>query len=423
MKIKSQPMVITVIFLSVVVICPRAFAGKSFISMSRYLNTAFQDDTLIFQNEKISFLKNSSSNTPFLNEIEFRMNIDEFESDKQKYAIRFKPNGWGEAKNGKYMYNKTLQYNKAMYDLLLNQALKDRYNIIIDYIYNRQMISLNEELTVLYEDRVNVLKQSADDLNFNPNDLIDAENDIIRLELDLINLKNETVNIEDEIRQNLPGTKAVNFDTARMISIQGMEKIIAATRLTEQKNVYLEYNRLNAALANARYELEKSENRKYLSFIETAYDTDDRDEFEKAFSIQFGISIPFINPNRLDTNLRKLSSLEAQSKYVMMQKKMTENSSILLRDVSRLIKQYSVLNAKKTQSKAKSFFDIYRRMEGANPLILLKLKESLLKTDISMQKITRRIYKKYINFMDISGKLSEKPLKNYLSDNLELIVP
>ncbi|CAN2044704.1 Outer membrane efflux protein [Candidatus Magnetomoraceae bacterium gMMP-13] len=423
MKIKSQPMVITVIFLSVVVICPRAFAGKSFISMSRYLNTAFQDDTLIFQNEKISFLKNSSSNTPFLNEIEFRMNIDEFESDKQKYAIRFKPNGWGEAKNGKYMYNKTLQYNKAMYDLLLNQALKDRYNIIIDYIYNRQMISLNEELTVLYEDRVNVLKQSADDLNFNPNDLIDAENDIIRLELDLINLKNETVNIEDEIRQNLPGTKAVNFDTARMISIQGMEKIIAATRLTEQKNVYLEYNRLNAALANARYELEKSENRKYLSFIETAYDTDDRDEFEKAFSIQFGISIPFINPNRLDTNLRKLSSLEAQSKYVMMQKKMTENSSILSRDVSRLIKQYSVLNAKKTQSKAKSFFDIYRRMEGANPLILLKLKESLLKTDISMQKITRRIYKKYINFMDISGKLSEKPLKNYLSDNLELIVP
>ena len=422
---KSYTMNITLIFLflTMAVICPHAFAGISSFSMNRYLSTAFQDDTLSFQNETISFLKNTSSNTPFLNEIEFRMKIDEFESDKQQYAVRLKPNGWGEAENGRKVHDKTVQYNETYYDFLLNQALKDRYDIIIDYLYNRRIISLNEKLMVLYEDRVNVLKQSVDNVNFNPDDLIDAETDVIRLELDLIDLKNDTVTIEGEILRNLPGADAVDFDTAGMIGIPAMKKIIAGTDLSEGQNIHLEHTRQDAALSKAQYELEKSENRKFLSFIEAAYDTDDQDDFEEAFSIQVGISIPFGNPNRLDINRRKLSSLRAQSEYAIRQKEVREDSAILSRDVNRLIAQYIVLKAKNTRSKTQSSFDTYRRMEGVSPLILLKLKESLLKTDIAMQKINRRIYEKYIQFLDISGKLSEKPYKNYLSDNLELIRP
>jgi hypothetical protein len=411
------------LFLTITVICPRAFADASFLSTGRYLSTAFQDDTLNFQNEKISFLKNTSSRTPFLNEIEFRMKIDEFESNKQRYAVRLKPNGWGEAENGRKVHDKTVQYNKTHYDFLINRALKDRYDIIIDCLYNRQIISLNEELMVVYEDRVSVLKQSVDTVNFNPNDLLDAENDMIRLELDLITLKNDTVTIEEEILRNLPGADAVAFDTAGMIGIPAMKKIIAGTDLGERQNIHLEHTRQDAALSEAQYELEKSENRKFLSFIEAAYDTDDQGEFEEAFSIQFGISIPFGNPNRLDINRRKLSSLKAQSAYAIQQKEVREDSALLSRDVNRLIAQYSVLKAKKTRSNTRASFNTYRRMEGVSPLILLKLKESLLKTDIVMQKINRRIYKKYIQFLDISGKLSEKPYKNYLSDNLERIRP
>jgi hypothetical protein len=410
-------------FLIITITCLRASADASFLSTGRYLSTAFQDDILDFQNEKISFLKNTSSRTPFLNEVEFRMKIDEFESNKQRYAVRLKPNGWGEAENSRKVHDKTVQYNKTHYDFLVNQALKERYDIIIDYLHNRQIISLNEELMVVYEDRVSVLKQSVDTVNFNPNDLLDAENDVIRLELDLIALKNDTVTIEGEILRNLPGADAIAFDISGMIGIPAIKNIIAGTDLGERQNIHLEDTRQDAALSEAEYELEKSENRKFLSFIEAAYDTDEQDDVEEAFSIQFGISIPFGNPNRPDINRRKLSSLKAQSAYAIRQKEVREDSALLSRDVNRLISQYTLLKAKKTRSNTRASFHAYQRMEGVSPLILLKLKESLLKTDIVMQKINRRIYEKYIQFLDISGKLSEKPYKNYLSGNLERIRP
>lgn len=423
MNFQSKAVAFILFFLPMTVMLPQAYACDAPFSTTRYLSTAFHDDSLVFQNEKLSFLKSSSSNTPFLNEIEFRMKLNDFESNKPKYAIRLKPNGWGEAINGKKVYDKTLLYNEAHYDLLVNKALKERYTTIIDYFYNKQLIALNEALMILFKDRVDVLKKSVGNLNFDADDLINAENDIIRLELDLINQKNDTVNIEDAILKNLPGAEAFLCGTPRMIDIQEMEDIINKTESITQDNIHLESTRLNAALSKARYELEKSENRKYLSFIEAAYDTDDQDAFEKAFSIQFGISIPIVNPNRLDTNRRKLRILKAQSEYANMHKKVNQERVILSRDVKRLTAQYKVLKLKKHQSNTQSSFDTYRHMEGVSPLILLKLKESLLKTDISMHKILRRIYTKYIKFLNVSGKLSEKPCKNYLSHNLELILP
>lgn len=399
-----------------------ASAETSPISIGDFLATAEHDETLIYQNEKISFLKQSSSNTPFLNEVEFRTKIDQFESEKQTYAIRLKPNGWGEARDGEIVYHTSLRYNEAQHDLLLNNALKKRYNLIIDYLHQQQMIVLNDALMLLYEERVNVLKQSADNLNFNPNELIDAENDVIQSQLDQINLKNNIVNIEDEIRRNTIISDPIIFDTAGMVDIGQIGRNIESISMAEEReHVHIEEARLNWELAGAMYQLEQSENRKYLTYIEAAYDTDKRQNFDKAFSIEFGISIPFVNPNRLDTNRRTLNTLKAVSDYANLKREVTEKNAILLRDIKRLINQYGVLQEKKESSKSQSSLDIYRRMDGVNPLILLKFKESILKTDIAIQTITYQVYKKYVSFLDVSGRLFDKPLKNYLSANMEVI--
>jgi len=414
----KYPIIILVMLLA----CPCFAAEKSPIAISRFLATAEHDETLIYQNEKISFLKQSSSNTPFLNEVEFRTKIDQFESDKQTYAIRLKPNGWGEAGDGKIVYHTSLKYNEAQHDLLLNNALKSRYNTVIDYLHHHQMVALSQALLLLYEERINVLKQSADDINFNPNDLIDAENEMIQSELDLINLKNNIVNIEDEIRRNITATDTISFDTAGVIGIGQIGRMPESIGMAEEReHVHLEKARLSWELAGAMYQLEQSENRKYLTYVEAAYNMDNRRDFDKAFSIEFGISIPIVNPNRLDTNRRTLDTLKAVSDYANLKREVAEKTTILSRDIRRLISQYNVLQEKKQDTKSQSSLDIYRRMSGINPLILLKLKESILKTDIAIQKITHQIYEKYIRLLDISGKLSIKPLKNYLSDNSEVI--
>lgn len=403
---------------------PKVAGSESPLSISRFVASAARDERLTYQAEKIAFLKQSSPNTPFLSEIELRTRIDEFASEKQRYAIRLKPNGWGESRDGRIVYHATLAHNEAQKHLFLNEALKDRYDVVIDYLNNQKLIALNEGLMALYEDRVNVLKQSVGDLAFDPNDLIDAENEIIQLELELINLKNKTVTITDEIRKRIPVDETILFDTAHMIGIEGVENVLSTIgSIAENGHALLEEARINAELSDARYQLEKSENRKYISFIETAYDMDDRNDFEKAFTLQVGIAIPLINPNRLDANRRKLESMKAKNDYLTLKVAVTEEANRLSRDAKRLIRQYEVMTKKSESSKTRSSFDMYRKMDGVSPLILLKLRESILKTDITMEKIMSQIYGKYIRLLAVSGKLTEKPFKNYLSNNLEVIAP
>lgn len=385
------------------------------IGIEDYLATAENDYTLDYSNRKIAFLNVSSSNTPFLNEVELRVDIDKFKSDEQSYAVRFKPNGWGEARDGKRVYDATLEYSKTERDMLYNRALKDRYLTVIDYLFTKHVMALNEELMVLYEDRMNVLRQMASSPDFDGSDLIDVENDIIKLQLDLINLKNDAVTIEDEIGRNI-GTGPVEFESEEIAGVGVIEKATdQILREAGAENVYLENARLNAELAKARHRLEQSENRKYLQFVEAAYDMDDRDDFEQAFSIRFGISIPIVNPNRLDVNRRKLASLKAKSEYEIAKKTASGDIIRLSRNLKRLIRQYEVLAEKKTESGAESSYKIYRQVDGVSPLILLKLKESMLKTDIAIEKTRRRIYEKYVKLLDISGRLPEKPLKNHLA--------
>ncbi len=72
----------------------------SALSISQYVETARSDYTLDFQKEKVTFLESSSSNTPILNEVQFSIRTDEFDRYRNRYRLRFSPNGWGEARDG-----------------------------------------------------------------------------------------------------------------------------------------------------------------------------------------------------------------------------------------------------------------------------------------------------------------------------------
>jgi len=78
-----------------------AASEVSALSISQYVETARSDYTLDFQKEKVTFLESSSSNTPILNEIQFSVRTDEFDRYRNRYRLRFSPNGWGEARDGK----------------------------------------------------------------------------------------------------------------------------------------------------------------------------------------------------------------------------------------------------------------------------------------------------------------------------------
>jgi len=78
---------------------------------------------------------------------------------------------------------------------------------------------------------------------------------------------------------------------------------------------------------------------------------------------------------------------------------------------------------KKKQASTELSIKAYAQIEGADPLALLKMKESIIKRDLSAIKISRGVFTNYIELLDVSGRLSHKPLKNHLSKDQELLLP
>ncbi len=149
------------------------------------------------------------------------------------------------------------------------------------------------------------------------------------------------------------------------------------------------------------------------------YEMDERRDFEEAMILKFGIMLPIVNPNRLDIDRRKLTSLKEKSDFENLRREIAGDITFFLRDLERSIKQYDILLGRKAASNAESSLEVFQRIEGTNPLKLLKMKKSMLKTEVAVTKMKRRILRKYVNLLDVSGKLFEKPLRNHLSTNLE----
>jgi outer membrane protein TolC len=388
--------------------------------VTEFLSSAAQDPTLHFQNEKVDYLNGSRPNTPLVREVEFRARIDEFQESQQRYGVRFSPTGWGETRNGRRVYKARLEYNEAQYELLLNKALKRRYRMLIDFVRTRDLLELNRELMAIAEDRLDIKRKSIDDLDSDPTALLAAEDDIIQLQLDTIDLENSVRDLEDEIQTAMGADGPVSLDSVDLIDIDAVKQSIEGfSHPPEGENIHIRRAQLSTDLAQNRYNLEKAENRRYLSFLQFDYEMDERRDFEEAMILRFGIMIPIVNQNRLDIDRRKIASLREKSDYENLRREIAGDITFFLRDLERSIKQYDILLGRKAASNAESSLEIFKRIEGTNPLKLLKMKKSILKTEVAITKMKRRILRKYINLLDVSGKLSEKPLRNRLSTNLE----
>jgi len=395
------------------------------ISISDFLATAKKDYLLGYQREKADYLNQASSNSPFFDRIELRTETDEFTLSQQSYSVRAYPNGLGTTKNGQKVFQTTLESTKSEHDLLLHQALKKRYLLVSDLLDSRKLLALKKNLLDLYADRVTVLKRKIHGLDFDVNDLIRAEDDCTGAQLELIDFENRIQTIEDEIRVYLPAAVSIEFDTGSLAGVDVIEKTMPQCKAVPGKdNVHLRNRNARLELARSRYELEKSENRKYISFLEAAYDSDDRRHNSgEVFSVQLGFRLPFINSGRLDINRRKLAFLTEKRCYAEFKNMLSENIRVFAGRLHSLLRQYEVVLANKKLGGIESSLKSYMRLEGADPLALLELKESILKRDISLANIQHEIFLNHIELLDVSGKLSEPPLKNYFSASLEPITP
>ena len=393
------------------------------ISMGEFLSTAFKDPSLTPQSERIRFLKEAPWGVLFIEDPEFRVSIDQFESNRQKYALRVKPRGWNEIKGEKAVQNATIHSEAIQLESLLHTALKNRYLTVIDLLYLSKMTPLHEALNLLHEDWEHVLKRHVDTPDFDAKELADIENQRMILQMDLMELKNQQEAVAEKINMQSGRGDGVHITFSRdggdFLSVDQLWDRTLSRRIDAVdkniENIYLTQAKTEVAKADAQYRLEVAEKNRLISFVEAAYNADD--EFEDAFSIEFGISIPIGSSNRNTLRQRKLESMKSRSEQLALERQMSQTIPVIWKKLHHLIEQYSAIQQKKENSFSTTAFDRLLQTEGTDPLTLLTLKEGMVRTDILQARLSYRIFTTYIDLLDITGKLSEKPLINHLSSD------
>ena len=390
------------------------------ISIGEFLSTAFEDPSLSPQNERIRFLKETPGGISFIEDPEFRLSIDKFESNQQKYTLRFKPRGWDEIKGEKAVHTARVQSGTIQLEYLLHLALKNRYMIVVDYLYFFEMRTLYESLNLLYKDWEHVLKRHVDTAYFDAGELADMENQRMALQIDLMDLTTQQDAVVEKVNLQSGYGANVFLGADHLLSVDVLaDRILAIHINAGDENIYLTQAKTEVAKAEAQYRLEVAEKNRLISFVETAYNAADEDDFEDAFSIEFGISIPIGSGGRDTLRQRKLKSMKSRSEQQALELKIKQALPIIRQKLHHLIEQYTAVQQKKENSFNTTALDRLIQTKGTDPLTLLKLKKGLLGMDILQAKLSRRIFTTYIDFLDITGKLSEKPLMNLLSTDDE----
>jgi DNA replicative helicase MCM subunit Mcm2 (Cdc46/Mcm family) len=146
-------------------------------------------------------------------------------------------------------------------------------------------------------------------------------------------------------------------------------------------------------------------------------------DYNYAYQIEIGIRIPDLTMARYDLARRKADYLDEKEDYVRVKRELIDQKNKYKSDQHSFIAQYRFLKARETEVDANSSLKKYMQMSGVDPLILLSIKESIVKNHVEIEKLKYRILRNYIHVIDYCGVLSKQPLRNYLSTSQEVIEP
>ena len=84
-----------------------------------------------------------------------------------------------------------------------------------------------------------------------------------------------------------------------------------------------------------------------------------------------------------------------------------------------LLKEHALLQQQLENSQARFSIDQYTQLADVSAYTLLKIKESLLQKEKDILQKEQDIYETYLDLIQLSGVITERPLRNYLSVDLE----
>lgn len=370
--------------------------------------------------DNLSFLKNDAKGLPLLENFQFRTEVNEFEFQQQEYLLRFNLNSTDERK----AYDRILSANRAIYELkqeeYIGDIMQDVYSAMVDYYFDSRKLELVRGNLDLLRDRRTVLTKlisNADNVNINnwlsnQDDIIEESSDSLALRLSLENIGSKYFSAK---------TQNASLSLDDFITIEKIEEIVNSLLTDLEPNTALKLAMAQEYSAKAEYDLEKAETSKWLDFFQVRYQSDRDVSFQKELSFSSSINIPTKSTNRAKRNEAALKLWDRKYNRILEQEKINNNLYSDILKLSSAIKKYKELELLVSSQKLEETYVDYLEVGTVSPLVLLGLKENINKYQSKLLNDEENIYDIYVDILRNSALFVNSPIKNYLSQNIDVL--
>ena len=386
------------------------------------LATAIEDTNYNYHAEQIDYISENTYSLSYIDHLELRTRTRNFDLNEQSYRFRAYTNFPKERKLNQTYKDKSLDEARLQGKEKLNNALEYRYKLIISMIKNERVLQGKLALNELLEDRITILKKLANNLDFDYQDLLDAENDYQKLQIDLVDLENNLKQSSWEVSQLLGVNDKVYLDREDMISVEQIALFVNSfDKEIATDNFYYAQQIVDIELAELEYEQKKASAKTPLKFLEASYRDDFNEGFQKDFSLGLGLKIPIGSAVKGSLNERVIKIAKEKNKLDDVKYELHEGISETLTVLEVLFAKHRLLSRFLEEDNEEESLKKYQAIEGISPLVLLKVKENIIKKRQVLFDVEKEIFSSYLEFLDLQGLLVRSPVVNYLSSKNDLV--
>lgn len=394
--------------------------AQTVFSATDFLKNVETETPFLHHQQKVDFLNNNEYEIPVINKLEVRTQTDEFDFRQQEYRVRVSPTGRKERQEYRKFHQSIIQFEETEKSAILQDALINRYNLLVDWKNLTQQLNFLRQQELVIQDRMMVLKRQALTANFEVTNLIDAENTLHDIQQDILEKELQQKRLENFVKASFNTTEVIQLDTTNWLSFTGLKNAINDLKQVAATHPNLIQRQAKIEQITAEEKLEVARNQQWFDFVEARYQNDDKNPLGEEFSIGVGIRIPMKSQVQLDMNELSLDRLEAQNALDLKSTELTAEITGIQEKLELLFQQHALITRQMQESQAQFSLDQFKKMTNANPLALLKIQENLLKRRVSLQKLEARAFEYYVDLLDLTGRVVEVPLRNYLTNDFEV---
>ena len=394
----------------------QAHAQSSQAGFRDFLKAALEDPAYLSYDSQGSILRKPGAYAlPWVPSLEFRTRNNELLDSRQQYALRADVgNPWQIHRNQQY-FQGVRNAKSLEQQLLLKKLIRERYDLVLEYGLATERLSLAEKLRNLREQLTAVMAQRSGVADFDAEQYLNSVLEGISRQADVQEAAFERDLARTRMLQLNDGTD-VEIDLSGFADIATLQDVVR-NRGTAYAPVEVEL--LKQEITNSEQRMATDRLDFDLGFVQGMYAPYRAARGDGQFGIAAGVTIPLFNQNRDDIAREKLKVIERKGALEQFQRRengrIQAEANMILLQISHYAQTDSLIHeVRKRQLNLPAALS-----KDYHPIVELKYQEKLLELEWLKLRIRREVLRQYIAFLDNSGKLSQRPLVNYLSRGLE----